>query len=382
MTATKTLSRSRTTRAATTSSAKKSRRPPVVGSSPGHFGLSRSVSKKTDCRNGRLVLQGKCRATAGEDSAIDPMTGMPLITSVLEGDETLNGTKWHYRYTEGEGEKPCIVLLHGVLSSSYTYRKVIDTLGKAGYPCIAPDWPGHGQSDVPPEGKFNYSVDDYTHGLSALLYKLGLKDQSFVLVTQGFILGQIGMLFALKNKDQVEKMVILNTPLEKKTQLPGVLKKLKGSDGGLFGGLFGGGDKGPVQEIQADKFCGLGGPYLMEANDAVVYQEPFMKQENRDSVAKLMETLDYEKLLEDVDTGYQRWRTDTLVAFGTSDRYLDWNTAGAWLEDKRTCMKLFAFPDLMGHFVQEDYAERVADTIMKFVADENYQVKGDLKKFD
>jgi pimeloyl-ACP methyl ester carboxylesterase len=310
------------------------------------------------------------------------MTGMPVTSSVLQKDVVINGTRWSYRCAEGKEGFPTVVFLHGILSSSYSYRKVIDLLGQEGYNCVAPDWPGHGDSDVPASGKFNYAADDYLHGLEAFLYKLNVKE-NYILVTQGFILGQYGLLYALKNKESIDKLVVLNTPLEKKTQLPGIVKKLKGADGGVFGGLFGGGGGGSsVAEIRADTYCGLGGPYLMPGDDAVVYQEPFLKQEYRDSASKLMENVDYQQLVEEIDTRYRTFKTETLLAYGTSDRYMDWNTATDWLDDKRTCMKLFTFPDKIGHFAQEDYPERVADTILKFIAGENVEIKGDLSKFN
>ena len=329
-------------------------------------------------REGNVRRGLECNASG--DGQVDPMTGMPVINAVLEKEVTINGTKIHYRCSEGKESSPTIVFLHGVLSSSYSYRKVIDLLGQEGYNCVAPDWPGHGDSDVPASGKFNYRADDYLHLLEAFLYKLNVRE-NYILVTQGFILGQYGLLYALKNRESIDKLVVLNTPLETKTQMPGILKKLKGSGGGLFGGLFGS-EGGSVAEIRADTYCGLGGPYLMPADDALVYQEPFLKQEYRDSASKLMENVDYEQLLQEIDSGFRRFKTDTLLAYGTSDRYMDWNTATEWLDDKRTCMKLFTFPDKMGHFAQEDYPERVADTILKFCEGENVQIKGDLSKFN
>ena len=142
--------------------------------------------------------------------------------------------------------------------------------------------------------------------MSAFLYKIGVKEP-FVLVTQGFILGQYGLLYALKNADMIEKLVVFNTPLERKTKLPAALKKLGGSDGGLFGGFtnpFAQKDAGG--EVEAAAYMQGGSPYLMDRDDGEAYQTPFADQENQNAARQLMENVDYEKVVETIDVGFQR----------------------------------------------------------------------------
>lgn len=47
------------------------------------------------------------------------------------------------------GEGPCILLIHGVPTSSWLYRKIIPLLLKDGYRVVAPDMLGYGSSDKP-----------------------------------------------------------------------------------------------------------------------------------------------------------------------------------------------------------------------------------------
>ena len=317
---------------------------------------------------------------------INPSTGLPIEDSdvVQKKEVTINGTTWAYRCTEGAQDesdktkkKPAVVLLHGILSSSYSYRAMIQIMGQAGYRVVAPDWPGHGLSSAPGE-KFTFKEDDYLHSLKAFLHKLQVDESPYVLVTQGFILGQYGLLYALKNKDDIEKLVMFNTPLLKKTPLPPVLKSVKGSDG-IFG-FFAQKNEGPLEEIRADNYMQGGSPYYLDGQDATVYQEPFEKQEYRDAVQSLMNLVDYEDLVDRIDQGFRTWRKESLVAFGTSDFYVDWNTASEWLEDKRTNIRFFTFSDKMGHSVQDDYPERVAETTINFIEGEDIQRKGKITR--
>jgi pimeloyl-ACP methyl ester carboxylesterase len=56
--------------------------------------------------------------------------------------------------TEGNASKPAVLLLHGTPNSSRMFREVIPALAKAAY-VIAPDLPGHGESDVLPDVSFS-----------------------------------------------------------------------------------------------------------------------------------------------------------------------------------------------------------------------------------
>ena len=198
-------------------------------------------------------------------------------------------------------------------------------------------------------------------------------------LTQGFVLGQYGMLYALKNPDKIDKLVILNTPLQRKTPLPAILSKLKGSEPGLFGlpNPFAQKQSGPLDLVDAGNYMQGGSPYYLDRDDAEAYQGPFESQEFRDAAQKMMEGCDYDALLDQVDEGFRTWRNDSLVAFGTSDYYIKWETASEWLEDKRTSMKFYTFTDKMGHAVQDDYPERVSEVLQNFMEGVDVQKKVD-----
>lgn len=321
--------------------------------------------------------KGRCVAVSSSNTQrIDPITGSILgFSDAIEKKEvTINGLKWSYLEHEGDKDnKPTIVLIHGVLSYSYSYRQVIELLANQGYPVIAPDWPGHGTSEVPSPSAWNFTEQEYVQGLSDFIQKT-VPNQPFVLVTQGFILGQFGLLYALENSANISKLVILNTPL--KTGMPSELKKYQ-TKKGMFG-MFA--EKGPPKDVAADYWVAGGGPYILEREPANAYMEPYSSEESKLAVQLLMDNVEYDSLLTKINQGFMRWKVDSLVAFGTSDRYVDWKTAIEWLDSKRTNMKMYAFPDKMGHFVQEDYPERVATALMKFIQGENFNVKGKVRR--
>lgn len=55
--------------------------------------------------------------------------------------------------TAGEASKPAVLLLHGTPNSARMFREVMPALAQAAY-VVAPDLPGHGESDVLPAVSF------------------------------------------------------------------------------------------------------------------------------------------------------------------------------------------------------------------------------------
>jgi hypothetical protein len=53
-----------------------------------------------------------------------------------------------------------------------------------------------------------------------------------------------------------------------------------------------------------------------------------------------MDSLDFSKLLQQVDAGYRSWRKPSLLLFGANDPFVDVKNPQAFLDDKRTNMRL------------------------------------------
>src|SRR6185436_4909264 len=56
----------------------------------------------------------------------------------------------HYRET---GSGPPLLLVHGLMTTSYSWRYVLEPLGRH-FRLIVPDLPGCGRSEVAPEGSY------------------------------------------------------------------------------------------------------------------------------------------------------------------------------------------------------------------------------------
>ena len=83
---------------------------------------------------------------------------------------TAAGGQIHYRQAGPEGARSPLLLIHPSPSSSFVYEPLMADLGRDRL-VIAPDLPGHGMSDVPPDAP---TIGEYAATLLALEATLGL----------------------------------------------------------------------------------------------------------------------------------------------------------------------------------------------------------------
>jgi pimeloyl-ACP methyl ester carboxylesterase len=118
-------------------------------------------------------------------------------------------------FVREQGEGPDVLLLHGVPTSSFLYRKLMAPLADQGLRAIALDLPGLGLADRPDE--FDYSLTGLAAWLGEAIDALGLERVHLVVHDLG---GPIGCLWAVANPDRVLSLTALNTMLETATFTP------------------------------------------------------------------------------------------------------------------------------------------------------------------
>jgi haloalkane dehalogenase len=106
-----------------------------------------------------------------------------------------------------EGEGPLVLLLHGMPSWSFLWRRTIPPLLAAGYRCVAPDLIGFGRSDKPTR------IEDYTYprhveAIETLLASLDATAVHFVLHDWG---GPIGTLVAANDPGRIASTTLMDT---------------------------------------------------------------------------------------------------------------------------------------------------------------------------
>ncbi len=124
--------------------------------------------------------------------------GHPITSSSVNVD----GLNIHY-LTAGDGDP--VVFLHGWPASSYLWRKIMEPLAQYRL-VIAPDLPGFGLSDKPPDDP--YTFDYHVNIFNSFLRRMGVERTDLVVHDLG---GPVGLLWAVRNPGRVGHLVIMNT---------------------------------------------------------------------------------------------------------------------------------------------------------------------------
>ncbi len=128
-----------------------------------------------------------------------------LAAPVVYRNVTIDGVNIAYREA-GSPDKPTLLLLHGVPSSSRMYDGLMRKLGDR-YHLIAPDYPGFGNSDAPSPAAFVYSFEHLAAVMHQFTDAVGM--QRYVLFMQDYG-APVGMRMAVKRPDAIQGMVFQN----------------------------------------------------------------------------------------------------------------------------------------------------------------------------
>jgi haloalkane dehalogenase len=111
-------------------------------------------------------------------------------------------------FVREQGEGAPVVLLHGVPTSSFLYRKVIPVLAEQGLRAVAFDFPGLGLADRPT--RLDYSWSGLARWTGEALDALEIERCHLVVHDIG---GPIGCEWAVRNEDRVLSLTVLNCML-------------------------------------------------------------------------------------------------------------------------------------------------------------------------
>lgn len=264
--------------------------------------------------------------------------------------------KWFYRNAEpvNPSDKSPVVLLHGLPAQSYSWRNVLPALTEYGFRGIAPDWIGFGFSAKPDRRDFAYTPDAYVEALANFLAALNIDRCS--LVVQGF-LGSVGLQYALRHPDRIERLAILNAPLTPEAKLPWKIKQL---------GLPLVGDMLTQDPLLVDRTLEGGGGYRVEDADLDVYRRPFLKSSDAGrALLAVVKNLQLPQAMAEMQSGFANWQSPLLVAWGVRDPWLPFSVAQTFtnpIKDKELVQL-----EEVGHYPQEDWHEKVNDALLTFL---------------
>src|ERR1700744_1301845 len=118
-----------------------------------------------------------------------------------------------------KGERPSVVLLHGIPTSKYLWRNVATVLSNAGLDWIAFDLLGYGNSAHPAD--VDLGIGNRAKLIGAALEQLGWTSGT---VAGHDIGGGVAQLLAVSRPEQVEKLVLVDSIAYDSFPEPGIAR--------------------------------------------------------------------------------------------------------------------------------------------------------------
>lgn len=117
---------------------------------------------------------------------------------------SVHGRRVAFRRAGDTGQRPCVVLVHGIAGDGSEWEPVLDTLSTS-YDVIAPDLAGHGEST---RLRGDHSIGAFATWLRDVLEALEVERATFVGHSLG---GGVVMQFAYQFPEYVERMVLVSS---------------------------------------------------------------------------------------------------------------------------------------------------------------------------
>lgn len=274
----------------------------------------------------------------------------------------VNGAHRMHYVDEGEG-KP-VVMIHGNPSWSFYYRNLIQRL-RSDVRTIAPDHIGCGLSDKPGDEDYEYTLSRRVADLDAFLSEVVAGEKvTLVLHDWG---GMIGMAWAVRNPERVERIVLLNTAafhLPDSKRLPLSLWLARNTRVGAFlVNRFNAFSRGAVRFCVTEK---------MSDEVAQSYTAPYSSPKDRIATLRFVQDIP----LKPGDLGYELVsETEAklpslsdrpiLIGWGHQDFVFDAHFLDRWRQIYPDAQYV-EYPDA-GHYVLEDRSEELGAEIATFL---------------
>lgn len=276
--------------------------------------------------------------------------------SVEEKIITTPSGDWFYREINPPNPStvPPAVFLHGLPSLGYSWSALLPDLASQGVRGFAPDWLGFGRSHKPEKREFPYTPDAFIDALDGFLDTLELDRIS--LVVQGF-LGSVGMQYALRHSDRVDRLAVLNAPLSPGVKLPWKLQQMT---------LPFVGDMMTQDPLLVDRTLESGSGFVIPDEDLDVYRRPWLKSSDAGrALLYTLKNLQLKTAMAEIASGFSQWKKPTLVVWGVADPWLETEPAQTFangLENGR-----FIRLEEAAHYPQEHWSEDVGKALIPFL---------------
>lgn len=272
----------------------------------------------------------------------------------------LEGVRMHY-LDEGPKDANPIVMCHGNPTWSFYYRTLIPTLSQT-HRVIVPDHVGCGFSDKPQA--YPYTLEQHIQNLEALIATLSLSDITLAVHDWG---GGIGMGYATRHPETLERFVIFNTAAFYKPVVPWILRLARSR---VMGALM-------LRGVNAFAILALwlamGHPERMTRNVRRGYLAPYDTWRNRVAIYRFVRDIPVREdhptreTVDAIDANLPQFRDHPmLIIWGAKDFVFTVEDYLAGWQARFPDAEVHIIEDA-GHYVVEDAHRRILPLVTDFI---------------
>ncbi|NPV76493.1 MAG: alpha/beta fold hydrolase [Anaerolineae bacterium] len=273
----------------------------------------------------------------------------------------LGGVSMHY-LDEGPRQAPAVVLLHGNPTWSFYWRMLIPALSRD-HRVIVPDHVGCGLSDQPQD--YPYTLAQHIRNLEALLDHLRPGPVSLVMHDWG---GAIGMGYAVRHPEEVQRLVVCNTAAFFE---PVLYAPIRLSRAPLIGDLL-------VRGLNAFALgalvMGTSQPRRFTPEVRAGYLAPYRGWKQRVAILRFVRDIPMEanhptrRTVDEIESRLPLLRGKPMLAlWGADDPVFTVQTFLAGWRKRFPEVEVHIFENA-GHYVVEDAHERILPLLARFLA--------------
>jgi 2-hydroxymuconate-semialdehyde hydrolase len=251
-----------------------------------------------------------------------------------------------------KGQGPALFLIHGIPTSSYLWRDVIDPLSLT-FDVVAPDLLGYGDSDKRLDA--DLSIAAQARYMVAVMESLGIHQAAVVGHDIG---GGVAQLMAVDEPDRVARLILIDSIADNNWPVPDIARLKEPAwdqilvDRDLRPGFRKGLEDGTTRE----------GAVTDELVNEIA--RPFSDQGSRRAYLRAARALNNRDLLSR-SRHIQDMTTPSLILWGANDRFLE----PRWAETLKNKLQdaTVEIVDPGGHFLPLDRPEAVSSAILRFL---------------
>lgn len=268
---------------------------------------------------------------------------------------TVDGVKTFYL---DSGTGPVVFCIHGVPTSSFLYRKVVQQLDQRNLRAIAIDLPGLGLSDRPED--FEYIFSNFGKFCNLFLDELNIDEVHLLIHDIGT---PVGLSMAAQNSNRIRSITVLNSMLD-------VEHFVKPLPMRPF-------EKPILGEAALAMLTPTTFPLMMKAagvvNDDVITKEEMdtyihllKREDGGKAFLKIMRS--FEQTKEFTESCYRAWQNKAYpvqLIWGEKDPFLTWEEKGMEFESARPGVPVTKVESK--HFLQEEAYEVIAAKVKELI---------------